>query len=111
MVHLLLFDLDLLLRSIINFLIPAMALPGFNPFQHVRVQLRIVWHRQWLGQPEVQQKHRMHSRLPSSSRRSSGDWSRSTSVDLESLYSRRPARRRPSSVRARPGPLVHKLTR
>ena len=34
-----------LLRSISNFLIPAMALPGFKPFGHVRVQLRMVWQR------------------------------------------------------------------
>ena len=32
-------------RSTIIFLISAMALPGFNPFGQVRVQLRMVWHR------------------------------------------------------------------
>src|SRR5665213_3161285 len=34
-----------LLRSTIIFLIEAIALPGFNPFGQVRVQLSIVWQR------------------------------------------------------------------
>ena len=36
---------DQLLRSIIAFLMCAMALPGFKPLGQVRVQLRIVWQR------------------------------------------------------------------